>query len=140
MIFDMKADDESLESTSIPPKVSRPWAAMATVQERPEILLVPLSAILLFGGWEFLCRAYHVSDLILPTPSKIFNFAYQGIRSGLFVTALKTTLIEIVLGFLLAAVSSFVIGTIISQVRLVELTLYPYIVAVQTCPKLRSRH
>jgi len=132
----MKAADENSESLATPPKVSRSWAAMVTVKERPEILLVPLFAVLLFGGWEFLCRNNHVSDLILPTPSRILTSLYQGIRSGLFVTALKTTLIEIVLGFLLAAVSSFVIGTIISQVRLLELTLYPYIVAVQTLPKV----
>jgi NitT/TauT family transport system permease protein len=132
----MKAADENSESPTTPPKVSRSWAAMVTVKERPEILLVPLFAVLLFGGWEFLCRTNHVSDLILPTPSRILTSLYQGIRSGLFVTALKTTLIEIVLGFLLAAVSSFVIGTIISQVRLLELTLYPYIVAVQTLPKV----
>ena len=132
----MNAADENSERLTTPPKVSRPWAAMVTVKERPEILLVPLFAVLLFGGWEFLCRTNHVSDLILPTPSRILTSLYQGIRSGLFVTALKTTLIEIVLGFLLAAVSSFVIGTIISQVRLLELTLYPYIVAVQTLPKV----
>jgi NitT/TauT family transport system permease protein len=136
VIFNMKAADENSESPTTPPKVSRSWAAMVTVKERPEILLVPLFAVLLFGGWEFLCRTNHVSDLILPTPSRILTSLYQGIRSGLFVTALKTTLIEIVLGFLLAAVSSFVIGTIISQVRLLELTLYPYIVAVQTLPKV----
>ena len=135
----MKAADENSESLTTPPKVSRPWAAMVNVKERPEILLVPLFAVLLFGGWEFLCRNNHVSDLILPTPSRILTSLYQGIRSGRhgdLRVALKTTLFEIVLGFLLAAVSSFVIGTIISQVRLLELTLYPYIVAVQTLPKV----
>ena len=39
-------------------------------------------------------------------------------------------------GFVLAAVAAFVIGTLISQVRLLELVIYPYIVAIQTLPKV----
>jgi NitT/TauT family transport system permease protein len=49
---------------------------------------------------------------------------------------LFVTLQAIVLGFLLSASVAFVLGTLISQVRLVEATIYPYVVALQTLPKI----
>jgi NitT/TauT family transport system permease protein len=42
----------------------------------------------------------------------------------------------VVLGFLAAAAVAFVLGTLISQIRLVEVTLFPYVVAIQTLPKI----
>jgi NitT/TauT family transport system permease protein len=41
-----------------------------------------------------------------------------------------------VLGFLFSAAAAFLLGTLISQVRLIELTLFPYVVAIQTLPKI----
>lgn len=106
------------------------------VKERPQYVLSPLFAILLFGGWEFVCHAFDISQLILPAPSQIALALFDGFRSGQLLDGLLVTLEEIVLGFALAAIAAFVIGTVISQVRLLELVVYPYIVAIQTLPKV----
>jgi NitT/TauT family transport system permease protein len=108
----------------------------ATLNERPQLVLVPLFALVLFGGWEYACHAFKISELIIPAPSQIIIALIEGFRSGQFVDGLLTTLEEVVLGFALAAVSAFVIGTLISQVRLIELVIYPYVVALQTLPKV----
>ena len=68
-----------------------------------------------------------VGGFITP-PKEYFKLAFN---NGLLVT-----LEEIVLGFALAALAAFVIGTLISQVHLLELVVYPYIVAIQTLPKV----
>ena len=99
-------------------------------------LLVVLVGVVVFAVWELGCRAFAVSDLLLPAPSQILAALMDGFRTGLFTVALQATLIEIVLGFLLAAVAALVCGTVISQVRIVEAVLYPYIVALQTLPKV----
>lgn len=96
---------------------------------------------LLFGvtvlvGWEAICRFGGVSDLILPAPSQIAEALVDGIRSGQLLSGLRVTGIEIVLGFLLAATAALTLGTLISQVAIVEAVLYPYIVAIQTLPKI----
>jgi NitT/TauT family transport system permease protein len=104
--------------------------------KHPEYILIPMFAVVLFGGWELACRVFHVSDLIVPAPSKIIVSLYEGFRSGVFVSNLGATLTAIVLGFVVAALAAFILGTIVSQLRLVELTLYPYIVAIQTLPKV----
>ena len=61
---------------------------------------------------------------------------YQGFMSGQFVTGLFATMSAVVLGFLASAAIAFVLGTLISQIRLVEITLFPYVVAIQTLPKI----
>ena len=106
------------------------------VKERPQYILSPLFAILLFGGWEYACRALIISQLIIPAPSQIVLALIEGFRSGQLLDGLLVTLEEIVLGFALAAIAAFVIGTLISQVHLLELVVYPNIVAIQTFPKV----
>jgi hypothetical protein len=95
-----------------------------------------LFAVLFFGGWEYACRAYKISELIIPAPSQILIALIEGLRSGQLIDGLLTTMQEVVLGFALAAIMAFIIGTLISQIRLLELVIYPYIVAIQTLPKV----
>jgi NitT/TauT family transport system permease protein len=103
---------------------------------RPEMILIPGVAVLLIGGWEAACRLLKISDFILPAPSGIAVALYQGFMSGQFVTGLYATMSAVVLGFLASAAVAFVLGTLISQIRLVEVTLFPYVVAIQTLPKI----
>src|SRR4051794_35217746 len=81
-------------------------------------------------------RAFSVSAFVLPAPSEIVFALKQGFATGLLWAALKITLLEIVLGFTLAALSALILGTLISQIRILEVTIYPYIVALQTVPKI----
>jgi NitT/TauT family transport system permease protein len=103
---------------------------------RPETILIPAMAIVLFGGWELYCRTQDISDLLLPAPSQVVVALIQGFQSGVLLDGLRATFIEIVLGFLLSASFAFVLGTLISQIRVLEATLYPYVVAIQTLPKI----
>lgn len=109
---------------------------LSAIRQRPELVLTPLVAIVFFGGWEYACRSLAISELILPAPSQIVAALIAGFRSGLFVDGLLTTLSEVILGFVLAAASAFILGTLISQIRLLEAVIYPYIVAFQTLPKV----
>jgi NitT/TauT family transport system permease protein len=127
----------SVESdTALDPPKGGASEFLARINERPQIVLTPLFAVVLFGGWEYACHTFKISQLIIPAPSQIVVALIEGFRSGQFVDGLLTTLEEVVLGFSLAAVAAFVTGTLISQVRLLELVVYPYIVAIQTLPKV----
>jgi NitT/TauT family transport system permease protein len=118
------------------PAPTRRQRIAARVRRQPEWVCVPVTFVLLIGGWEWYVTARGVSALILPAPSSIVAALYGGLASGLLVNALFVTLQEIVLGFLLSATLAFVLGTLVSQVRLVEATIYPYVVALQTLPKI----
>jgi len=106
------------------------------IRRKPELVLVPLTLAMILGGWEWYVSARGVSQLILPPPSRILAALYQGIASGQLVSGLMTTLQAILLGFALSATAAIVLGTLISQSRLIEAAIYPYVVALQTLPKI----
>ncbi len=122
------------ELDGMPERTKRGW--LSIINERPQLVLSPVFAVLFFGGWEYACRTFNISELIIPAPSQVVMALIAGFRSGQFVDGLITTLEEVLLGFLLAAMTAFVVGTLISQIRLLESVIYPYIVAIQTLPKV----
>lgn len=121
-------------TASKPPALTQRW--WLRVRSQPEWICAPLMFVVIFGGWEWYVNTYQVSELILPAPSKILASLYDGLASGLYVKALLVTLQAIVLGFLFSAAMAFVLGTLISQIRLLEAMIYPYVVALQTLPKI----
>jgi NitT/TauT family transport system permease protein len=108
----------------------------ASLSGRPTALLSVLFAILIFGGWEYFCRAFKVSELLVPAPSQIAIALVEGFQTGQFLDGLIVTFEEVVLGFALASVTGFAVGVLISQSRILEAVVYPYIVAIQTLPKV----
>jgi NitT/TauT family transport system permease protein len=103
---------------------------------RPHVPLIPLVFIVFVGAWEWIVWAFAVQAFILPPPSAIWRALAGGLRSQLFLAHFSVTLYETLLGFLIAAVAGIVIGAVIAQFRLVEQTFYPYLVALQTLPKI----
>lgn len=106
------------------------------LRARLEWICMPVTLVLIFGGWEWYVTAQEVSPLILPPPSKIAAALYDGIASGILVDAFLFTLKEIVFGYLLSVLAALVLGTLVSQFRIVEATFYPYVVSLQTLPKI----
>ena len=99
-------------------------------------MLVVIFGVALVAVWEGACHWYQISDFVLPPPSQILKALVEGFRSGQLLTGIKVTGFEIVLGFLFAAAAALALGTLISQIRIVEVVLYPYVVAIQTLPKV----
>ncbi len=106
------------------------------VRAQPELICVPFMFVVIFGGWEWYVTSAKVSELILPAPSRIVAALAGGLASGIYVKALWVTLQEILLGFVVSASAAFVLGTLISQIRWFEAMIYPYVVALQTLPKI----
>lgn len=100
------------------------------------MMLVPTVFVLMIASWEYLVGFFGVSAFVLPAPSAIWEALYQGLMSGPLFQALQVTLVEILAGFVIAAVGAVALGTLISQVRLFEIAIYPYVVAFQTMPKV----
>src|SRR5215468_5257508 len=117
------------------------WAEMREdpalyVRNRPQVLLIPLVFVLFVALWEWMVRAWNVPNFLVPTPSTVAGALARGVRTGLYLTNFWITLFEALVGFVIAAVAGIVLGAIIAQFRLVERTFYPYLVALQTLPKI----
>ncbi len=92
--------------------------------------------VLLLMVWEGAVRVLKVPDFILPPPSAIFYSLYYGLKSGLFVEHFLVTAFQTLVGFCLAAVFGIGLGALVAQFRIVERTVYPWLVALQTLPKI----
>lgn len=102
------------------------------LRSRPELMLIPgvfIAGVLL---WETIIRFFDIPIYIMPAPS---NIALALVNTSFLDNALYT-LGEAMLGFLLAAVLGIVLGGVIAQFPLAEKTLYPYLIAIQTTPKV----
>lgn len=92
--------------------------------------------ILLIVFWEGVVRLFEVPGYILPPPSAVAVSLYTGIASGTLVTNFLITLMEAGAGFLVAATAGIIVGTLIAEFRILERLVYPYIVALQSLPKI----
>jgi NitT/TauT family transport system permease protein len=103
---------------------------------RPEVILIPVLFVILVGAWEAICYFGKVPSYLVPTPTQIFRAFIGGVSSGVYISNALYTLTEALGGFLIAAVLGLVLGALIAQSRLVEKTLYPYLITIQTTPKV----
>ena len=106
------------------------------VRNRPQVLLIPLLFVVFVGSWEWVVRAWTIPAFLVPAPSTVAGALARGVRSGLYVANFWVTLWEALLGFVIAAAAGTVLGAVIAQFRVMEQTFYPYLVALQTLPKI----
>jgi NitT/TauT family transport system permease protein len=120
----------------VPASAARRAGWVTFLREKPEWVCVPLLFLLVTGGWEWAFRFYAVPLYIAPAPSNIWRSLVGGLASGLFLDNAIYTLTEAMLGFVCAAIAALVLGGLIAQSRFIERTLYPYLIAIQTTPKV----
>lgn len=105
-------------------------------RERPQLVLVPAVFVVVVLFWEYAIGPLGVDEYILPKPSAIFDALLTQLRDDLFWGHLWVTSKEALFGFAIGVGTALLLGAFISQIKLVESTLMPYIVAFQTVPKV----
>ena len=119
------------------PAKTRIWKPLRIlVIERPEIVLAPLLFVVLVGGWELAVKVFEIPRIVLPAPSAIARAIVTFFAERNLAFHFGVTLYETLAGFLIGGITGLFLGTLVSQFPLVEKTLYPYIVAFQTLPKV----
>jgi NitT/TauT family transport system permease protein len=104
------------------------------VRARLEFLAAPAISIVLLLFWEIAVRVFHIPEFLLPTPWQILIRAASDYES--LLTNSLVTVVETVLGFLIAALAGILTAIAIFYSRLVERAIYPILVALQTVPKV----
>ncbi|MDQ7905735.1 ABC transporter permease [Phytohabitans sp. ZYX-F-186] len=118
------------------PAPEKPTRRRLDLRERPQLWLVPAVFVVVVLAWEYGTELFSVDEYVLPRPSQIFDALGRQLGDGLFWSHLWVTSREALLGFLIGVGAAVLLGTFISQVKVVEATLMPYIVAFQTVPKV----
>ena len=111
-----------------------PKRIVFSLARETKISLGLLIALILI--WEVLVRVLGVSAMILPAPSAIFEALWVNLTTPRFYYHLGVTMWEITAGFVIGTGVGLVIGISIGQWKILEKTLYPYVVALQTVPKV----
>lgn len=122
---------EPLRSTTVARSTTMRWIA-----ERPEVPLSVLLFVVIVGGWELIVRGFGISPLVIPTPSAVAVALWKGFIGNTFTFHFGVTLYETLMGFVLGAGLGLALGSLIAQFRLMEKTVYPYVVAFQSVPKV----
>jgi NitT/TauT family transport system permease protein len=106
------------------------------LRDRPEFVLVPVSFILIVLAWEYGVRLFDVPSFVLPPPSAIWESLINQLQTPRFWNNLWVTTQEIIAGYLLGVTTAFLLGIAVVQSRIVEKTVFPYVVGFQTVPKI----
>lgn len=111
------------------------------LRTRPELFLAPTVLVVVLLVWQYGVVWLDVPTYILPPPSEVVAALWKGLDAGLLSRGgywLHTgvTLSEVLLGFVIGSSAGLILGTIISQVRIIEATFSLYLVAIQSLPKI----
>jgi NitT/TauT family transport system permease protein len=90
--------------------------------------------------WDIVTRLGLVSPIILPTPAEtFFDLILVGrnlIAREYMLDALWITVLEVIYGFALAIAIGFTLGVIVGETAFGERAIMPYLVAIDTMPKV----
>lgn len=118
----------TLEVRDLKSPAPRWWASRS--------LNLPLTIVVFLLFWEFSVRFFEVQTYILPTPSGVAWKVFQDFKTGVILGDFGVTLVEVLCGFAIAAIAGVTIGSAIALVGFLERTVYPFILAIQTIPKI----
>ncbi|WP_075214444.1 ABC transporter permease [Mongoliimonas terrestris] len=101
--------------------------------------VVGVRMVQLLGGllvWDLLVRGFQVDPRIVPSPLDVLESLWNLTISGILFDAIRITMLQTVIGFVIGAGLGIVLAVTLSEVKILKLILQPYIVALQAVPKV----
>ncbi|WP_223421546.1 ABC transporter permease [Tateyamaria pelophila] len=113
---------------------------VAFIDSVPRWIAMTFVFVVFIGVWQFVTSFGLVSPIILPTPwETLMDMIFVGknlATGGYMLTALWITILEVIYGFALAITIGFTLGVIVGETAFGEKALMPYLVAIDTMPKV----
>lgn len=99
--------------------------------------LYPLvTLVIILAVWDVTTRFNFVEAFLLPSPKVVGWSIYNGFATGLFWPHISYTLQSTISGYLIGSLSAVVIGALIVESDTFDRMVYPYIIALQSMPKV----
>jgi len=102
----------------------------------PDLALTALLVVTVVATCQALVFFGVVSRFVIPLPSSIVPALGDLVSGGTLGENVLTTVGEAASGFAIAVAIGLVLGALIAEFLLVERILYPYLIALQTMPKI----
>jgi NitT/TauT family transport system permease protein len=96
----------------------------------------PLLLVLVIALWKLVIAVFGISRFVLPQPEDVLGGMVDVVQSKGFLTHLKITLYETLIGFAIALVLGVAMGAILGRVLWLERAMRPLVVAAQVVPKV----
>lgn len=96
--------------------------------------LAYLGGLLLF--WEGVIYLLSVPTYVFPSPRAVASAFWAGVSSGTYLYHLSVTLMEVLAGFIAGSLTGLLLGIGMVVVPFLNRVLYPYVIAIQTVPKV----
>jgi NitT/TauT family transport system permease protein len=96
--------------------------------------VMPLFAIIAI--WEWSVRWFSISPIMFPAPSAIANRLFDLVVSGQIWPHFYATLTSILVGLAFGGITGLICGSLIATSSFLERLIYPYLIAIQTVPKI----
>lgn len=104
---------------------------------QPKLRLAQLGSLIVFLAiWWGATRIFSIPSYVLPRPSQVWEALWQGYVEGTLWKHLSYTLQSTTSGYLAGCGFGFLLGLLIAESRGLELVIYPYIIALQSMPKV----
>jgi NitT/TauT family transport system permease protein len=106
-------------------------AAMLSAGMKPGLVLA-----LIILCWDAAGRLGITNEVIVPGPGDVATQLWKLVQEEFFWRAARVTMTETIAGFLIGAVTAWVVGTLVGMFNTVREAVYPLIVAFQITPRV----
>src|ERR1700687_1432790 len=123
---------EHLTTSNAPAVPSR----LFRLRPLPDFALTPILVAGVIGACQAAVAFGFVSRFVIPLPSSVLPALGELLTGGTLGPNILVTVGEAAMGFAIAVAIGLTVGTLIAEFRVVERILYPYLIALQTMPKI----
>ena len=107
------------------------------MRHRLELIVYPLiTFVALIVLWKFYLHEFDIPDYILPEPMAVLKTLVFAYTDGYIWPHLAFTLRSTVIGYAMGCGVGFSLGILIAEFKTIEKFLYPYVVLLQSMPKI----
>jgi NitT/TauT family transport system permease protein len=98
---------------------------------------LPLATFVVFVTvWEAIIRFFDVPPYLVPAPSAVAGAFFRGFTEANYLMHASITAFQAVTGFIAGSLLGLALGTMVVVFPTAERIVYPYVVALQTVPKV----
>ena len=116
------------------------WYSGNWIDRVPQSVSIIVLGVAMLALWWLIAELEYVSRILLPGPAETFEELWDTTKNiasgGHIAVALWITTQEVILGFLAAAITGFVLGVVVGETRLGEKAVMPYLVGLNALPKV----
>jgi NitT/TauT family transport system permease protein len=124
-----------LATATIPTAARSRRRFAGALDTRTASIVAPIAfLVLVVLGWQLICSISGISALVLPAPSDVVAALVQ--EWGSISEAALRTITEMLIAVAIATVVGVVLGFGVAQSEAVHATIYPFLVAIQSAPKI----